>query len=120
MAFNLRKYENQAKLSVSLAIFSVVCAIGAIGLLLRNFEPADRFTYYSPRSLWFPAMLGMLFFALATGAIGFLVGLLSAGQRRNQAVGTSWAGFFLSAASITVALCAGLFFYFTRNSIAAG
>jgi len=114
---NLHKYETQAKLSLWLAIVSVLCCIAAVFLLMRNFVPQDQFVYYNPRGLWLPALGGALFLCMLTGGVGFLVGILSAGQRRNSAAGLSWTGFFLSAAGITIGLCAGLFFYFTRNAI---
>lgn len=117
MALNLHKYENQARLSVAMAVVGLVGCVGAVALLVRNFNPADRFVYYGASSMYLPLLGVMLLVSLGGGAIGFFVGISSAGQRRNKAANVAWAGFFLSAAVITLALCAGIFFYFTRNAV---
>ncbi len=117
MALNLHKYENQAKLSVALAIVSGVTVLMALGLIVRNFNATDMYVYYGGGGMYLPVLGGLLGMALLTGAGGFFAGIGSAGQRRNKAANLSWAGFFLSAATITIALCAGAFFYFTRNAI---
>lgn len=117
VALNLHKYENQAKLSVCLAAVGILAAVAAVALLLRNFEPADRFVYYSSSGKWFLALGGTLAVGLLTSTGGFFVGIASAGQRRNKAIKLSWLGFFLSAAAITLTMCCVVFFYFTRNNL---
>ena len=117
MALNLQKYENQAKLSVILAIVGGAAALAAIALLLRNFDTGDRYVYYRATGLWFPALGASLAMALLTSTAAFFLGLASASKRRNTATGVSWTGFFLSAITITVTLSAALFFIFTRSPV---
>lgn len=119
MALNLHKYENQARLSVGLAVVGGVATLTAIALLMKNFDIESRYTYYSPTGSWFPALGVSLGVGLLSSTFGFFVGLASAGKRRNTATSMSWTGFFLGAACITLALCAGLFFYFTRSPVRA-
>lgn len=118
VAFNLKSYESQAKLSVFLAVLGGLAALGVIGLMGRNFDRGSFFVNYNPRGLWLPVLGAGLLVGLAAGVVGFFVGLHSAGQRRNPRSALSWKGFFLNAAVIIVMLCAGIFFYFTRNAVA--
>jgi hypothetical protein len=117
VALNLHKSENQAKLSVVLAVVGGLATIVAIGLLLRNFKAEDWYVTYQASGLWFPLLGAALGIGLLCSTFGFFVGLISAGKRRNTATSVSWMGFFLSAFAITLGLCAGLFFYFTRNPV---
>lgn len=114
----INTYENQSKLSVLLAIVGALGTVGAAGLLARNFTDLETFwVAYRPSSMWLPAMGGSLLLALIASGIGFLVGFGSAGQRRNTLSGVAWLGFFLNAGVLVLALCAAVFFYFTRHKI---
>lgn len=111
-------YESQATLSVALAAVSAVGTLTAIALLARNFTDMDTFyVAYNPQSKWLIAFGGTLMLGLLAGAAGFLLGLNSANQKRNARSNLSWLGFFANAGLITVALCSGIFFYFTRFAV---
>ena len=118
MAFKIKTYEGQAKLSVILAVIGGFFALVALGGILRNFDPSTGWVRYGTKGIFMPALGGCLMLALALAAIGFFVGLNSAGQRRNKRSRLSWTGFFLNALVIMFALCAGVFFLFTRHGIA--
>lgn len=117
MAFDLKSYENQAKLSVFLGFFSLAAAIGVVAMLGRNFSAEHFYVTYSSSGLWFPMLGAGMGLGLLAGAVGFFVGLNSAGQRRNNRSSLSWQGFFLNAGVITILMSAAIFFFFTRNNI---
>ncbi|MCK4341904.1 MAG: hypothetical protein KAY37_09305 [Phycisphaerae bacterium] len=109
-------YENQATLSIVLAAVGGVAFLLAAGLLWRNFTDFETFwVSFNPKSMYQPLLGLVLFIALAVGAVGFFIGLNSAGQRRNTRSRLSWLGFFLNAGVIALALCAGIFFVIARH-----
>ena len=117
MAFNLKSYENQAKLSVTLAVLGGIAALCVVALLARRFDRAAFFVTYNAEGVFLPVLAAGLLFAIAASTIGFFVALNSAGQRRNARSALSWKGFFLNALVITIVLAAALFFLFTRNAV---
>ncbi len=118
MAANDRfSYERQGVLSIAAALLAGLAAIVAIGLLARNYRADAGATIYGAGSVWFMAFAGSVLGGLALSAVGFGLGLNSAGQKRNTQSGRSWLGFFLSAAAFTATALAGLFFYFTRQGL---
>jgi hypothetical protein len=107
-------YELQAKLSVVLAIVGAACTLAGAMFIMGAFHRAEFQTVYNVKSMRQPLILGSLFLGGAAGAVGFLLGLLSAGQRLNKRNRLSWTGFFLSAGVIALALSCGVFFFYTR------
>lgn len=120
MAFKIKTYEDQARLSVILAAVGGFCTLAAVGFILRNFDASSLWTRYNPKSLFLPALLGAIGAALLAGAAGFYIAYRSAGQRRNKNPKLSWTGFFLNAVVITLALCVFVFFFFTRFEMEGG
>ncbi|MGD8452973.1 MAG: hypothetical protein PVJ57_14230 [Phycisphaerae bacterium] len=114
MAVRQNTYEKQAKLSVLLAIVGGVCTLAGAFFILRAFDPTSFQTVYSSRSLRLPAILGALFVGLGAAGIGWLLGLLSAGNRLNKLNRLSWIGFFACSGVIALGMSLGIFFYLTR------
>ncbi len=115
VAFNLKSYENQAKLSFWLGALGCLAMVGVAGILMRNYR-AGFYVAYSAKSLFLPVFaLGMLT-GLVAATVGFFVALNSAGQRRNTRSRLSWQAFFLNAFVLTVLLSLGVFFYFARSA----
>lgn len=112
-----RSYEQQAKLSVVLAVVGGVCLLAGAFCVFQAFDPQNFWVVYNPRGKRILAIGGALFLAMAAGGVGFLVGLNSAGQRQNTRNGLSWTGFFLNAAVIALTLSCGVFFYLTKYAI---
>ena len=111
-------FENQAKLSVILAVVGGVGVLAAMVLLGRNFTNLQTFwVAYNPRTMWLPMLAAFLFLALSAGGAGFFIGLNSAGQRRNTRSRLAWIGFFASAGVLMLAVCAAIFFYFARYKV---
>jgi asparagine N-glycosylation enzyme membrane subunit Stt3 len=107
-------YENQAKLSVGLGGLGGLAILGVLALIAKNFHRELPAIIYNPEGKWILVFgLGMLG-ALVTSAAGLLVGLNSAGQKRNTQTRLSWIGFFVNAGLLTLALIAGLAFYLMR------
>lgn len=111
---NLKTYEGQARLSISLAIVASVFALAAGFLILQNFRTKEFATFYNPNSLRQPLVLATVGFSVLCGSIGLFLGISSAEQRRNTKPKLSWTGFFFSAAAVTLALSLGIFFWSTK------
>jgi hypothetical protein len=114
LARKKQSYEQQATISLALAVIGGLCALVGTAAILQNFQWENFWTLYNPRSLRQAAILGPLLLACACGAAGFLFGFNSAGQRLNKKNGRSWAGFFLNAVVLALAMSAGIFFWITR------
>ena len=114
MAARKNVYEKQAVMSIVLAVVGGVCTLAGAVFIISAFKPADFQVVYDPSSMRMPAIAGALFVGVAGGGFGFLLGLLSAGQKTNKKNKLSWIGFFASAGVITLALCCGVFFFLTR------
>jgi len=117
MVLKVKTYEDQAKLSVILAIVGALATVGAVGLMLRNFDATGFFVSYRSNGPWLPIVGAGLLVGLGAGVGGFFIALNSAGQRRNKRSALSWQAFFLNALVVTVVLSACIFFYFTRNAV---
>ena len=110
-------YEDQAKLSVVLAVVGGVCVLASTVFILQRFDFRNFWIVYNPRSLRLFAIGIPLAAAMGASGIGFLIGLNSAGQRLNKKNKLSWTGFFLNATVITLALCCGIFFWLAKYAI---
>lgn len=114
MAVKQNTYEKQAKLSVLLAIVGGVSTLAAAWFILQAFDPTSFQTVYSSKSLRMPAIFGALFIGLGAAGIGWLLGLLSAGNRLNKLNRLSWIGFFVCSGIIALAMSCGIFFWLTK------
>jgi hypothetical protein len=110
-------YEMQAKLSVALAIIGGLSTLFGVFCILSRFDYQTFLFTYNPQGKRFLAIGAGLALGLLMGAIGFLVGFNSAGQRLNKQNRLSWTGFFLSAAVIALTISCGIFLFITRNAI---
>jgi hypothetical protein len=117
---SLNTFENQSTLSLVLGIVGLLAAAAALGLLARNADAQFFETYwivYGEGSSFLPILGGVLAVAVAAGVSGFLLGLNAADQRRNARSKRAWLGFFLNAAAMTLAVCAGVAFVLMRHKI---
>lgn len=98
----------------------ILAAVGGLFLLAGAVFIYGAFSFesfqvvYNPQSLRVVGITTALLLALATAGGGFFLGFHSAGQRANTRNSLSWAGFFLSAAVLALALSGGIFFYLTK------
>lgn len=119
MAEKLNAHEKQAKLSLLLAGISILFAVGLTGLIFRNFHAQFFEVIYDANGRFYPIILATIAVAGITSAIGFLIGLNSAGQKRNTLSKLSWQGFFVNAIALTLTLCMALFFFLTKLGVQA-
>jgi hypothetical protein len=115
---DLKAYENQARLSIMLGVISAAAALAGAALVAQRFSFEHFWTSYNAKTIRLPMILATILVALVAGAAGVLLGLNSAGQRRNSKSKLSWTGFFLNAGMITLALCVFVFFWITKFDIA--
>ena len=72
--------------------------------LLRNYNAELGQIVYRASGMFLPVFLACTFASLAPSTIGFLLGLNSAGQRRNDRSAQSWTGFFVGGTVTTINL----------------
>jgi len=101
--FSLRRYENQALFSVVLGITACLSLIAQALMIFRNLNWAEKVILYgNPTYKYMILLTSLISLGLGVGAVGF--GFNSAGQRRNEKPQLSWAGFFLGAGVICLAV----------------
>lgn len=113
-----RRVENQAPLALWLALISWLPAAAAGYAVYDRFDPHLRAITYGRQSLLLPALAGCLFLACLLSFSAVVLGLNSAGRRRNPSPGRSWLGFFLGMLSLTFALMAAVAFALLRLATA--
>lgn len=108
--FSLRRYEDQARVSLAAALASAVTFVGLLVLVARRFSLQELAVFYGQ-----PTRIAILVATAVTAllaVIGFGLGINSVGQRRNEKQGLSWAGFFVAAAVLVLTICVFTFFFF--------
>jgi hypothetical protein len=113
----LSSYEGQALLSLALAGVGALCVIAAAVFIFGAFHTDSFLTIYKQGSSRFFGIVLSLAIAGFSGALGFILGLNSAGQRRNTASTRSWQGFFANALVVTLSISLLIFFYFTAQAL---
>jgi hypothetical protein len=108
--FSLRRYDTQAKVSIYIAIASVVTLLGQAFLVLQNISTQDAVIYYGPTRRM--AVLGATATTLFLAVLAFGFGFNSVGQRRNDKQALSWAGFFVGAG----VFCLSIIVYYLFSS----
>jgi hypothetical protein len=116
VAAKLNVYEKQALASAALAGLGLVSTLALAVFIFSVYQPEVGVPYRTG-SLRFYAIVGAAGLACASGGIGFLVGLNSAGHKMNKRSQLSWLGFFTSAGVITVALCLFIFFWMMKDPV---
>jgi len=117
VAARLNRYEVQARLSVIMAGVSVLFLVAAAIFVFDRFNWKEFEVVYNPRTMRFMAIVGAVGMSGLTGAVGFFSGIASAGHKRNKLSHWSWTGFFVSAVSITLAMCLFVLFWFAKEPI---
>ncbi len=114
---SLRRYDVQANYALLLSLVSLLPFVGAVLLAFRNYQPGLGQITYGPKGLFLPAYLGCILLSAAPGAVGFLLGWSSAGQRRNDKPRRSWIGFFVGGTVLTMNLILLITFWMIRLPI---
>ena len=80
MAFKLKTYEDQAKLSLGLGVLGALAVVGVIVLLWRRFDHITFYVTYNTTSVFLPVLGAGMLGGLIAGTVGFFVALNSAGS----------------------------------------
>ena len=110
----LRRYDVQAKWAACLSATSIVPFLGACWLVVTRYQPDLRQIVYGAEGRFLSAFLGCLLLSIVPAGVAFLLGLSSAGQRRNDRPGRAWLGFFLGGFIATMNIVLLLAFWFLR------
>jgi hypothetical protein len=114
---SLRRYDVQATYALAASLFSVVPLIGAVALMLRNWNGDLGQIVHGTGGKFLPMLGVCVALAVVSGGVGLVLGLNSAGQRRNDKERRSWIGFFLGSAAVTGGIIVGIAFLMLRFSI---
>ena len=117
--FSLRRYEDQALASVVLAAVAVLGLIPLTVIVFRHFNAEQRWIMYNPRTVRLISVLAFAAFSGGFGFLGFVLGINSAGQRRNTRQGLSWLGFALGAGGMLLALLLLACFWLLKQPISS-
>ena len=109
-------YEQQAKLSVTLAGVAGVCMLALLGLLLQKFNFSEFEIVMRSGGTRFLAILGSSLVASVCAAAGVFIGLNSV-HRLNKKTQLSWAGFFANAAILGITLSVFIVFWLTKETL---
>ena len=113
---SLRRFDVQAKWAVWFSLLSIVPFLGALGVAFRNWKGELRLIVYGHPAIMV-SILGGCGLAMLLSFFGVVLGFNSAGQRRNDRQRQSWAGFFLGAVMLALALILLAGFWLLRQPI---
>ncbi|MEK6677662.1 MAG: hypothetical protein AABZ47_18665 [Planctomycetota bacterium] len=114
MLTNLRRYDVQATYACGLAFFSALPCLAAAILTVQRYHHDLGQIVYGSKGMFLPGLLGCLLASMLLSGIGLLLGLNSAGQRRNDKPKRSWLGFFLGGSILSLNIILLLAFYMLR------
>ena len=111
---SLRRFDVQAKVSLIISILAGVCFVTLVVLFARNYSSELGAVIYRTGSLFAPLFLVGTAATMLFSTVGLVLGFNSAGQRRNDLQGRSWAGFFLGTAFLAGAIICFALFWLLR------
>jgi len=114
MLSNLRRHDVQARYAFVLVMLSLPPCASALWLGWTRFDATLGRIIYGAGGRFLPAFMGCVLMSIAPAALGFILGISSAGQRRNDQSGRSWLAFFLGGTVLTVDLILLIAFYMLR------
>jgi amino acid transporter len=115
---SLRRYDTQAKWSLWISLLSVVTLIMLAGLEARNLNSQLKVIAFGKHSPYQWVVLGTVAVTMLLSTVGLLLGVNSAGQRRNELQRRSWAGFFIGTGALSLSFI--LFVAFWKMKMALG
>jgi len=97
-----RRFDVQASYALVLSLVSVLPCAAAAGVLLMKYDGTLGQIVYGAGGMVAPVFLLCVAVSLLSAFAGFLFGLSSAGQRRNDKSKQSWVGFFVGGTVCTL------------------
>lgn len=101
---SLRRFEVQATCALFLALSSLLPLVMAAYLAIKRFDAQYDAIVYNLDGPFRLVYFACLVVALAGGGAAAVLGVNSAGQRRNDRGRQSWVGFFLGGTVVTASL----------------
>lgn len=114
---SLRRYDVQATYAMVLSLVGVPTCLAAAYFLISRYDNQLGQVVYGSKGMFLPAVAVCLVLSLLPAFAGFLFGLSSAGQRRNDKASRSWIGFFVGGLVCTVDVILGIAFVMLRLEI---
>ena len=114
---SLRRYDVQASYALGASLFSVLPLVGAAFMLVRNWNSELGHLVYGSGGKFMALLAILIALAAVSGGVGLVMGLNSAGQRRNDQERRSWIGFFLGSAVVTGSIIVAIAFVMLRFHI---
>ncbi|NOT00550.1 MAG: hypothetical protein HOP29_07970 [Phycisphaerales bacterium] len=120
MFLSFRRYDVQARWAVGVAVTALAPLGVAVWSLLRRYDGQLGAISYSRQGLFLPGFLATIGVTGLMAAVAVVLGFNSAGQRRNDRQGLSWAGFFMGTAVLSLSLIALAAFMSLRMAVTSG
>lgn len=117
MFASLRKFEVQARYAAVLALVSLGPCAAAFFLGWKRFDMTLGRIVYGGQGRFVMAFAGCVMLSLAPSALALILGLNSAGQKRNERSSQSWMGFFIGGGVLTVNVILLIAFYMLRLKV---
>lgn len=111
---DLRRYDVQARYALALSLLSTAPLVVAGVMIARNYNHDLGQIVYGEGGAFLKVFLGCVGVSGVVGAIAFVLGWASAGQRRNDRPTQSWVGFFVGGLVMTIALIMMIAFIMLR------
>jgi len=111
---SLRRYDVQGQWAFALTMIALAPCAVALWLGLRNFDATMGRIIYGSQGRFLPAFVACVLLSLGPAGVAFVLGLNSAGQRRNIHSQRSWLAFFVGGAIFTLDLILLIAFYMLR------
>lgn len=117
---SLRRYDTQATLGFVLSVASALPFLCAAYLALGRYNSELGQIVYGSRGRFVLAFMVCVVASMLPAAAACLLGLSSAGQRRNDKPARSWLSFFLGGGILTLDIILLLAFLILRFEIVSG
>jgi len=109
-----RRYDVQATYAMIFSLVGVPTCLAAGVFLIQRYDSKMGQIVYGSKGMFVPALAVCLALSLLPAFVGFLFGLSSAGQRRNDKQSRSWIGFFVGGLVCTLDVIMVLAFVLLR------
>jgi hypothetical protein len=109
----MRRYDVQAKWSVILSFAAVFPLMAVVTVLILRYRPDMKAIVFG-NPLYQPGVMVSTAAAIGLACLGIILGINSAGQRRNEHQRRSWTGFFIGVLVLSLAIIAFAGFWMLR------
>jgi len=103
---SLRRYDVQARYSLIISLVAVLPLAAAAYAGWSKYDHELRAIQYGSTGMFKVGFLACIAASVALSLGGLGLGFSSAGQRRNNAQGASWLGFFVGSAVLSLSIIA--------------